>query len=73
MATIAHRFLKLEPMINKSTARNHVFFIAITFIRTDSFAYINSYVNISLSIYQNLNVHQFQNDFHQDNLPIACL
>ena len=48
MTSIAYRILKFESMIKKSILANHIFFTVATFIRIDSFSYVNSIVTENL-------------------------
>ena len=71
MTTITDRILKFKPMIKKSIAAKHKFFVAVTFSRINSIAYINS---IIIQHLQNPFIkNQFQKDCHQDILSFACL
>ena len=44
MTTVAYRILKLEYVIEKSVMAGHIVFTAVTFVKINSFTYINSIV-----------------------------
>ena len=75
MTTIKKRILKFKPMIKMPiTASIHSLLLLAL---PDQFLYLNHFYSSTIfirPIYQNqkTDLHQFQKDFHQDNLSFAC-
>ena len=77
MATIPNIIFKFKITIKKRILANHVLFTVVTFSRISSFAKINSIMIQNLSDplikIKKTNFPQFQKDYHEDNVSLACL
>ena len=69
MTTIAYIILKFESMIKKPIVANHTLFTSITFSKINFFCLYQFYCNTTFIM---SDLHQFQKDYHEDDLSFAC-